>query len=95
MLSFNWAQNFYLDPSAVKGASEVSITKIDLYFRAKPPATGNKSGIVNPGVEVMILPCKDGLPVINQIGAYRPTEPTEHGAKFAFYSGGQTGRMRL
>lgn len=92
-LFFSRCQTFFLDASLVDGASEVAITKVDLYFRAKPAATGNKSGIERPGVEVMILPCRNGLPVISQIGAYRPTEPTEHGAKFAFYSGGQVARV--
>lgn len=92
-LQFNFAQTFLLDKSLVDGASEVALTKVDLYFWAKPAATGNKSGIKNPGVEVMILPCRNGVPVVNQIGAYRPTEPTEHGAKFAFYSGGQVARV--
>lgn len=92
MLSFNYCKTFFMDASLVGGATEVAITKIDLYFRAKPQATDNKSGIEYPGVEVMILPTRQGLPVINQIGAYRPTEPTEHGAKFAFYSGGQVSR---
>ena len=92
-LFFNWAQTFYFDKSAVKNATEVAITRVDLYFRAKPPATNNKSGIDSPGVELLIVPTLNGIPIINQLGAYRPTEPTEHGAKFAFYSGGQTARV--
>ena len=93
MLHFNYAQTFYLDASAVKNASEVALTKVDLFVRAKPPATNNKSGISSPGIEIMFVPCMNGVPVINQLGAYRPTEPTEHGAKFAFYSGGQIARV--
>ena len=92
MLFFNLAQTFFLDKSAVQNATEVAITRVDLYFRAKPPATNNKSGIEYPGVELLMVPCLNGIPVINQMGAYRPTEPTEHGAKFAFYSGGQIAR---
>ena len=90
---FNWAQTLHLDKSAAKNATEVAITRVDLFFRSKPPKTNNKSGIDSPGVEVLIVPCLNGIPVINQMGAYRPTEPTEHGAKFAFYSGGQTARL--
>ena len=93
MLYFNWAQTFPLDKSLVENASEVAITKLDLFFRAKPPAENNKSGIYKPGVEIKIVPTVNGRPVINQYGAYRPTEPVEHGAKFAFYSTGQTARM--
>jgi len=93
MLFFDWAQTFYLDKSAVQNATEIAITRVDLYFRAKPPATNNKSGIYKPGVELRIVPTINGIPVINQMGAYRPTEPTEHGAKFSFYSTGQTSRV--
>ena len=82
-----------MDKSAVQNAAQVALTRVDLYFRAKPPATNNKSGIVNPGVEVRIVPCMWGVPVINQMGAYRPSEPTEHGARFNFYSGGQMARV--
>ncbi len=91
-LWFNYAQTWYLDKSFVQNAAEVALTRIDLYFRALPPPTNNKSGIENPGVELKVVPCV-GSPVVSQMGAYRPTEPTEHGAKFAFYSGGQTARV--
>lgn len=89
---FNYAQTFYLDPSLVKNSNEVGITRIDLFFRAKPPEKNNKSGILAPGVEVRIVPVKNGVPVIDAAGAVRPTEPTEHGAKFAFYSTGSVAR---
>lgn len=61
---YSWAQTFFLDPSAVKNASEVGITRVDLYFRGKPKATGNKSGILQPGVEVSIVRCYYGIPII-------------------------------
>lgn len=93
MLVFDWAQTFYVDSSAVQSATEIALTRIDLYFRAKPPETNNKSGIFKPGVELKIVPVSANIPVINQVGAVRPTEPVEHGAKFSFYSGGQTARV--
>lgn len=80
---FNYAQTFYVDPDVVKKAPEINITKIDLYFRAKPKATGNKSGILNPGVQVSIVECLMGIPNISEIGTIRPQEPTEHGARFS------------
>lgn len=80
---FNYAQTFYLDPDVVKKAPEVAITKIDLFFRAKPKATGNKSGILNPGVQISIVECLMGIPNIAEIGTIRPQEPTEHGARFS------------
>jgi hypothetical protein len=90
---FNLAQTFYVDPSPFKGASEVGISKIDLYFRFKPPFRNNASGIDAPGVEIRIVPCINGVPAIDAIGTVRPTEPTEHGAKFAFYSTGKPARV--
>jgi hypothetical protein len=80
---FKYIQTFFLDPAAVKSASEASITQIGLYFRAKPNAINNKSGIVNPGVEVSLVPCVQGIPQIQQQGTIRPPEPTEHGARFS------------
>lgn len=51
---FNMAQTFFLDPDVVKGAKKVGISAVDLYFKSKPRATGNKSGIGNPGVVLFI-----------------------------------------
>lgn len=64
---YNFAQVFFLDPSLTKNSSEAGISKIDLYFRAKPPATNNKSGITNPGIELTIVPCRNGVPYYNDI----------------------------
>lgn len=89
---FKLAQTFYVDPSAFANAPEVGITRVDLFFRAKPPEVNNASGIQGPGVEVAIVPCINGVPAINELGIIRPTEPTEHGSRFAFYSGGLTAR---
>lgn len=80
---FNYAQSFFLDPSGVKNAPEVAITKIALYFRGKPKETNNKSGIASPGVEIQIIPCINGIPALTAQGTVRPTEATEHGARFA------------
>jgi hypothetical protein len=83
MATFKYIQNVYLDPSLVKNSAEAGITRVDLFFRGKPNATGNKSGIENPGVEVSIVPVVNGIPNINETDTIRPTEPTEHGARFA------------
>jgi hypothetical protein len=82
-----------MDSSFVQGATEVGITRVDLFFRSKPPQEGNKSGIYKPGVEIKIVPINEGKPQISQVGAYKPTEPVEHGSKFSFYSTGQTARL--
>lgn len=80
---FKYIQTFFLDSSSVKNASEAGISRIDLYFRAKPRAINNRSGIQYPGVEVSIVPVIGGIPNINETDTIRPTEPTEHGARFA------------
>lgn len=82
-MSFSLAQTFYLDPDVVKKSAEVGLTRIDLYFRAKPKATNNKSGILEPGVEVSIVECINGIPNISEVSTIRPPEPTEHGARFS------------
>ena len=90
--SYNVAQTFQVDPSQVKNSAEVGISRIDLYFRAKPPSENNKSGILNPGVEITIIPCVNGVPDTNNVGSIRPTEPSEHGARFTFNSGASIAR---
>lgn len=82
-MSYNYIQTFFLDSSAVQGSLETGITKVDLYFRGKPKSSDNKSGLLNPGVEVSLVPVYNGVPAITEIGTLRPTEPTEHGARFA------------
>ena len=81
-MSFNLAQTFYLDKEQVQGAGEVGISAVELFFRGKPKAVNNKSGILEPGVSVFIAPTKEGVPVVNELSIIRPQEPTEHGARF-------------
>ena len=58
ILAFNCASTFFVDPGTVKNAPEVSVTKIDLYFKSKPTANNNTSGIFKPGVEVALCEMK-------------------------------------
>jgi len=81
-VSFSFAQTFYVDADRVQKAAEVGLSAVELYFRGKPKATNNKSGIENPGARVFIAPTKEGIPVINELAVIRPQEPTEHGARF-------------
>ena len=53
-MSFNFAQTFYVDPNTVGNASSVHLTSIDLYFKSKPDALKNISGINYPGVKISI-----------------------------------------
>ena len=51
---FNLAQSFFIDSDAVKGAKQVGISSFEVFFKSKPSAEGNKSGISNPGVFAFI-----------------------------------------
>jgi hypothetical protein len=78
---FNFAQSFFIDPESVKGAKNVGISSVDLYFKSKPPAVGNKSGINNPGVYIFVCPISaDGSPDISQFlrGFHIPVARVPH-----------------
>lgn len=63
---FSLAQTFKIDSQAVDNSSTANVTRVILYFRAKPRSTGNKSGIFQPGVFVGIAPTYYGIPYIGQ-----------------------------
>lgn len=64
---FSGAQGFFLDPAVFAGASAVKVSKISLYFKSKPSATNNKSGITNPGVTIYLVPTVDRKPVLDNL----------------------------
>jgi hypothetical protein len=66
-MSFECAQSFKVPKGSVAGAAEVGITKVDLFFSQKPNATGNRSGINNPGVNIYLVPVTIGIPVLTEI----------------------------
>ena len=66
-MAFNLAQTFFIDPSVVQNAADVSLTGVDLYFKGKPKLSNNKSGIVSPGVEVYIVGTVNSIPIIDDI----------------------------
>jgi hypothetical protein len=51
---FNLIQTFYLDSKALNSAERSLITSVELFFKQKPNAQNNKSGILKPGVTVSI-----------------------------------------
>lgn len=59
---FNLAQVFYVSSDTVQNVSKVGLSKIDLFFAAKPKIENNKSGIYAPGVEIFISEVKDRIP---------------------------------
>jgi hypothetical protein len=56
MNPFNYIQSFIINSSKVNNSTQVFVTSLDLYFRNKPPATNNSSGINFPGVNAHICP---------------------------------------
>ena len=59
MLGFDLAQTFFLDRDAVQKSSTAAVTKVDLYFYAKPVENKTKSGLPKPGVSVYLCNVKD------------------------------------
>ena len=55
-------QTFYADPQAVNNSSEINITSVELFFKAKPDRTKNASGKANPGVTVTICQVSNDEP---------------------------------
>jgi hypothetical protein len=69
---YDYAQTFFIDKAKVRGSPQVNISRVDLYFKQKPKAGSgtqtNKSGILNPGVEVSIVNTKkDGTPDLTDV----------------------------
>jgi hypothetical protein len=56
------AQVFTVDPGLFAGATQAWISGVDLFFRAKPAADVNRSGIVNPGATVFLVSTQNGAP---------------------------------
>lgn len=70
-MSFSISQTFYVDPASVASSTTASISKIDLYFKSKPQATNNKSGITNPGVQIYLTPTANSVPVLDNFSTMR------------------------
>lgn len=66
--TFTLAQTFFIDPSVVKNATEVSISSVELFFKEKPTPK-SVGGLKSPGVTVLLVPCKNRLPVISSLGS--------------------------
>lgn len=61
-----FAQVFYVDPAALQNAVEATITSVDLFFKYKPQAQNNDTGIANPGVNIYVVPTSDGVPSVSK-----------------------------
>lgn len=69
---YDYAQTFFIDKAKVRGSPQVNVSRVDLYFKKKPKSgagnQSNKSGILNPGVEVSIVKTKkDGTPDLTDV----------------------------
>ena len=65
--SFSYIQTFYADANIVGGATQISISSIDLYFSQKPDQQLNASGIESPGVSVSICNVTNDTPILTQV----------------------------
>ena len=65
---FSLAQTFFIDPSIVNNATEVNITSVDLFFKEKP-ASKSSAGIRYPGVTILLVPCKNRQPIIENMNS--------------------------
>ena len=54
MSAYTFAQTFYIDKTEVRNAPTVQLTSVKLFFKRKPKRTGNRSGIVAPGVSISV-----------------------------------------
>jgi hypothetical protein len=65
------SQTFTIDIDSVKGAQQVNISSIDLYFKSKPYKVGNSTGVIEPGVNIYVVPtAAGGIPNFTTLDNY-------------------------
>lgn len=62
MSAFDYIQTFYVNPDTVANASEIMLTSVDLFFKAKPAENANVSGAAKPGINAWICEVENGDP---------------------------------
>ena len=65
VISFNIAQSFYVEPN-LKENTKIKLSGFDLYFKYKPSATDNRSGINRPGITIYLADTIYGVPKITE-----------------------------
>lgn len=65
-LDADFVQTFFLDPNSVNNARAAMLTSIELFFKAKPDANINISGIVNPSVTIALVDVDNDKPVMTK-----------------------------
>lgn len=63
---YNFAQTFYVDKSLTDQHNTLTVCSIDLYFKHKPLATNNQSGVNNPGITLYLCETAFNVPKITQ-----------------------------
>ena len=63
---YNVIQTFYADPDIVGKSSQVSITSIELYVKAKPNPSKNISGNPRPGITIKICDVENDQPILSK-----------------------------
>jgi len=74
MSNFDYIQTFYVNPDTVANATEIMLTSVDLFFKAKPVQGANISGTFKPGINAWICEVESGDPnpniaILNSIKA--------------------------
>jgi hypothetical protein len=62
MSTFDYIQTFYVNPDTVANASEIMLTSVDLFFKAKPVENASISGAFKPGINAWICEVENGNP---------------------------------
>lgn len=62
-------QTFYLDSAQFDNAATVHLSKVELYFRAKPLRNSNRSGVLSPGVTLEVIDIEADGPVTSKVYA--------------------------
>ena len=67
-MAYALAQTFYFDAGTVGNSTTAFLTKVDLFFRAKPLTVNAPSGSTDPSVTIVITDCKaDNTPDFQSI----------------------------
>lgn len=65
---FDYVQTFFADPDRVNGATEMSVTSINLYIKSIPAARATYAGsaVQDPGISVTICDVENNSPVLSK-----------------------------
>jgi hypothetical protein len=66
-MTYREAQNFYWDSASFAGATEAALAKVEVYVRARPSANNNRSGILDPGATMFVVPTVNSIPLLDNI----------------------------